>query len=275
MSEIDLPYVAKDYSKFVPFTARMMAAMRARETRREDRLFNDPFAAELAGEEAFQRVDLQLTSQDQAYVSVRTRFFDDFLASSQIGQVVLLASGLDTRAYRFPWTPNVEVYELDHSDVLAYKTDLLRHASLSCQHHLIAADLTQPWEEKLLSAGYSPTSPSVWLIEGLLMYLSETQVHTLLQSVSNLSTHGSQLGVDLINVKSLEYGPYNGYFQFGVDTPENLLSHYGWQAEVTQPGDDGASFGRFIESSPPRGVPDVMRIFLVKATKVNASLIGI
>jgi methyltransferase (TIGR00027 family) len=243
--------------------------MRAHETNREDRLFNDPFAAKLAGEEAFQRVDLQLTSQDQAYVAVRTRFFDDFLAASQIAQVVLLASGLDTRAYRFSWNPEVDVYELDHPEVLAYKADLLKNASPSCKHHIIAADLTQPWEEKLLSAGYSPASPSVWLIEGLLMYLSEAQAHRLLESVSNLSTPGSQLGVDLINVKSLEYEPYKGYFQFGSDTPEKLLSFYGWQSEVTQPGDEGANFARYVEPLPPREVLDVMRVFLVKAHKID------
>jgi methyltransferase (TIGR00027 family) len=182
---------------------------------------------------------------------------------------VLLASGLDSRAYRSSWDPEVEVDKLDHPEVLAYKADLLKNTNPSCKHHMIAADLTQPWEEKLLSAGYSPTSPSVWLIEGLLMYLSETQAHHLLESVSNLSTHGSQLGVDLINVKSLEYGPYKGYFQFGADTPEKLLSHYGWQAEVTQPGDEGANFGRYVEPPLPREVPDVMRVFLVKANKID------
>ncbi|MEB3293633.1 MAG: SAM-dependent methyltransferase [Synechococcales bacterium] len=269
MSEIDPLQIAEDYSQFVPFTARMMAVMRSRETNRADRLFNDPFAAQLAGEEAFQQVDLKLTSQDQTYIAVRTRFFDDFLANSQINQVVLLAAGLDTRAYRLPWTPDMAVYELDHPEVLAYKADLLKYTSPSCKHHLIAADLTQPWEEKLLSAGYSPTSPSVWLIEGLLMYLSEAQVHALLASVSNLSTHGSQLGVDLINVKALAYGPYKGYFQFGADIPEKLLSQYGWQAEVTQPGEEGANFGRYVEAFPPRDVPDMMRVFLVKANKLD------
>lgn len=270
MSEIDSMQVAKDYSKFVPFTARMMAAMRARETNREDRLFDDPFAAKLAGEEAFQRVDLQLTSQDQAYVAVRTRFFDDFLAASRIAQVVLLASGLDTRAHRFSWSPDVNVYELDHSDVLAYKANLLNDTNPSCNHHLIPADLTQPWTEKLLSAGYSPTAPSIWLIEGLLMYLSEGQVDALLESVSNLSIQGSQIGLDLVSVKSLEYGPYKGYFQFGTDSPETLLLRHGWQAEVTQPGDEGANFGRYPESAPPRDVADVMRVFLVKANKVES-----
>lgn len=267
MSEKFPPNVAKDYNQFVPFTARMMAAMRARETDRDDRLFNDPFAARLAGEEAFQRVDRQLAPRDQAYVSVRTRFFDDFLADSPVRQIVLLASGLDTRAYRFSWAPGVEIYELDHPEVLAYKTDALKNTKPSCKHHLIAADLTQPWEEKLLSAGYSPTSPSVWLIEGLLMYLVEAQVHHLLESVSNLSSSGSRLGVDLINVKNLEYEAFKGYFQFGTDTPEKLLSRYGWQAEVTQPGEEGANFGRFDEPLPPREVADVMRIFLIKADK--------
>lgn len=269
MNEIDPLNVAEDYERFVPFSARMMAAMRAYESSREDRLFNDPFAAILAGEEAFQRVDEQLNLQDRAYVAVRTRFFDDFLSLNQVRQVVLLASGLDTRAYRFAWTWEVEVYELDLPEVLAYKTALLKDTELLCKHHLIAADLTQPWEEKLMATGYRLQLPSVWLIEGLLMYLSAAQVHALLKSVSNLTTYGSRLGVDLISSKSLEYKPYKGYFRFGCDSPEELLSNYGWQAEVSQPGDEGANFGRYIERFPSREIPNVMRAFLVKAEKIN------
>ena len=121
MSTSDSFDSAPDYGEFVPFTARMMAALRARETNRCDRLFEDPFAAELAGKEAFERIDQQLTARDQAYVAVRTRFFDDFLSAVPIDQVVLLASGLDTRAYRFPWSESINVYELDHPQVLAYK----------------------------------------------------------------------------------------------------------------------------------------------------------
>ncbi|MBD2329971.1 SAM-dependent methyltransferase [Alkalinema sp. FACHB-956] len=268
MSEIIPNSIAEDYSKFVPFTARMMAAMRARETNRDDRLFTDPFAAQLAGEEAFQQVDLRLTPQDQAYVTVRTRFFDDFLMGTPVGQIVILASGLDTRAYRLPWPPEVKVYELDYPEVLAYKANLLKGSSPSCQHHLIGADLTQPWEDQLVSAGYASTLPSIWLVEGLLMYFSEVQAHRLLQTVSNLVMPGSHFGLDLINLQSLEYGPYQGYFQFGTDTPEQLLSQYGWQAEVVQPGEADANFDRYAEPFPPRDVPNVMRIFLVKAKKV-------
>ena len=269
MDDIQPRSAAEDYSQFVPFSARMMAAMRAREASREDRLFHDPFAELLAGEEAFQRVDQQLTPQDQAYVAVRTRFFDDLISHSKTDQIILLASGLDTRAYRYPWHPGTKVYELDYPEVLSYKAKLLKNTEPACQHHLIPADLTQPWKRKLLESGYQPDSPSVWLIEGLLMYLLEAQVHYLLETVSDLSSDDSWLGVDLINVKGLDYGPYEGYFRFGSDMPEELLLEYGWQAEVFQPGDEGANFGRYTEQYPGREVADVMRAFLVKAHKAS------
>lgn len=265
------PNLAEDYEKFVPFTARMMAAMRAIESQREDRLFNDPFAATLAGEAAFHEVKLRLDEEDQAYVATRTRFFDDFLLRSQASQVVLLASGLDTRAYRLMWRPSTIVYELDFPEVLSYKNTLLQQETSRCQHHLIAADLTQAWQEKLLAAGYSPEVPSVWLIEGLVMYLSEAHVHALLQTVSNLSTVGSQLGLDLVNTQSLNYGAYQGYFQFGCDVPENLLSPFGWKAKVVQPGDTEAHFGRIFKPFPPRDIPNVMRAFLICAQKELSS----
>ncbi len=269
MDDIHPRSTAEDYSKFVPFSARMMAAMRARESSREDRLFHDPFAELLAGEEAFQRVDQQLTPQDQAYVAVRTRFFDDLISYSQANQIILLASGLDTRAYRYPWHPDTKVYELDYPEVLSYKAELLQNIEPSCQHHLIPADLTQPWQEKLLESGYQPESPSIWLIEGLLMYLLEEQAQDLLETVSDLSSENSWLGVDLINAKGVDYGPYEGYFRFGCDLPEALLLDYGWQAEVFQPGDEGANFGRYTEQSPDRAIPDVMRAFLVRAQKTG------
>ncbi|WOD37141.1 SAM-dependent methyltransferase [Nodosilinea sp. E11] len=272
MDDIQPRSEAEDYSKFVPFSARMMAAMRARESSREDRLFHDPFAELLAGEEAFQRVDQQLTPQDQAYVAVRTRFFDNLLSHSKANQVVLLASGLDTRAYRYPWHPGTDVYELDYPEVLSYKIRLLENTPPTCKHHPIPADLTQSWKEKLLESGYQPDAPSAWLIEGLLMYLMEEQVHALLGVVSELSSASSWLGVDMINVKGVDYGPYEGYFRFGCDIPEELLLEYGWQAEVFQPSDEGANFGRYTEQYSAREVPDVMRAFLVKAQKTNSPL---
>lgn len=99
------------------------------------------------------------------------------------------------------------------------------------------------------------------------MYLTESQVENLLQAVSQLSAPGSWLGLDLINIKALEYEPYQGYFQSGVDAPEDLLNSHGWEATVWQPGDRGAHFGRYPEKFPPRQVPNVGRVFLVQARK--------
>ena len=237
MNQSQSSNIANDYDKFVPFTARMMAAMRAIESERDDRLFNDPFADRLAGEEAFQQVDLKLSQLDRIYVAIRTRFFDDFLLSSSVNQVVILASGLDTRAYRLPWNSGVKLYELDFPEVLAYKENCLSEVDPKCDRYAIAADLTQSWEDNLIKAGYCPEAPSIWLAEGLLMYLSEAQVREILSTVSRLSVSGSYLGLDVINIKSLEYEPYRGYFQSGWDYPEDLLSSYGWEAEVIQPGE--------------------------------------
>jgi methyltransferase (TIGR00027 family) len=264
------PLPAKhDPDQFVPFTARLMAAMRAKETTRSDRLFNDPFATQLAGEEAFSFLEQKLKGEDRAYVAVRTRFFDDFLvnASIEANQIVILASGMDTRAYRIPWSLETQIYELDQEQVLETKAAILDQIAPNCQHYTIPADLTQPWSHLLLQQGYQPNLPSVWLLEGLLMYLTEPQVRQLLQTISQLTTVDSYLGLDLVNVRSIEYEPYKGYFLSGFDEPEQLLAEYGWTAEVIQPGDQGAHFDRYTNKLPSRDVPDVARVFLIKAHK--------
>lgn len=101
------------------------------------------------------------------------------------------------------------------------------------------------------------------------MYLSEAQVHALLSSVSSLAAPGSSLGLDVINIESLKYEPYRGYFRSGWDTPEELLSSCGWEAEVIQPGEEGANFGRYTWLPPAREIPNVQRVFLVKATRTS------
>lgn len=260
---------AENFDRFVPFTARLMAAMRARETARADRLFDDPFAEQLAGEEAFAFLAEKLQEQDRAYVAVRTRFFDDFLVdvATEVNQIVILASGMDTRAYRLPWSAETIIYELDRPQVLEAKNAILVEATPNCQHYTIAADLTQSWSHLLLNQGYQPDLPSAWLVEGLFMYLTEPEVIQLLQTISQLTAEGSYMGLDLVNVTSIEYKPYKGYFRSGFDIPEELLADFGWKANVIQPGDEGANFERFTNKFPPRDVLDLERVFLIKAHK--------
>jgi methyltransferase (TIGR00027 family) len=254
---------------FVSFTARMMAAVRAQESDRPDRLFTDPFAAQLAGPEAIAAIHERLAPTDLAYVTVRTRFFDDFLQSqvSTVSQIVLLAAGMDTRAYRLPWPAETVIFELDQPGVLERKAALLQNSASTCAHHLIAADLTQPWGDRLLAHSFSPDRPSLWLVEGLLMYLTEPDVCRILETLSNLAWPGSRLGLDLISPASVNYAPYQGYFQWGVEEPEALLAEYGWTAIAHQPGDPAANYGRYTLHLPPRTVPNQQRAFLVTAQK--------
>lgn len=268
------PPRANDYSQFVPFTARMMAAMRAHESSRPEPLFVDEWAARLAGDSAFRQVEQHLALQDQAYVAVRTHFFDNFFRQNPAPQVVLLAAGLDTRAYRLPWSAETHLFELDQTEVMNYKANLLKDAIPTCQHHPLAADLTQPWQDLLLAAGYEPQKPSIWLIEGLLMYLTSAQVETLLATVAALSCDGSYLGADCVSVASLDYEPYRGYFQFGCDHPEALLANYGWHATAIQPGEPDANFDRYPWLPPPRSEAaeiekEIQRVFLLTGRKTS------
>jgi methyltransferase (TIGR00027 family) len=107
---------------------------------------------------------------------VRTHFFDDFLLYASWGagvrQVVLLAAGMDARAFRLSWAPGTRLYELDRPEALITKEEILAQTGVSpaCQRRLIGADLVghPSWSEALLRAGYEPQEPSAWLMEGLL-----------------------------------------------------------------------------------------------------------
>lgn len=259
---------AADYDAVVPFTARMMAAARARESARPDALFCDPFAAQLAGAPGFAAVEQKLSEKDLAYIALRTHLFDRWLLSSTADQVVILAAGLDTRAYRLAFTAGVKLFELDFPQVLDYKAEQLQWVRPTCERHALGVDLTQPWQQRLLAAGFNPDRPSSWLLEGLLMYLLPDQVRGLLATVSELAAPNSQLSLDVINPLGVDHAAYRGYFQSGWEQPEALLSDYGWQGQVLQPGDPEARFHRYTWPSTPRHVPNVARAFLVRAQRV-------
>jgi methyltransferase (TIGR00027 family) len=263
-----------------------MAAARARESERADRLFDDPLAAALAGPEGFawlERMEFAAQSDGPGlYPVIRTRFFDDFLLDAcrtlEVRQVVLAAAGLDTRAFRLDWPPETRLFEMDLPEVLDAKEDAIDKAGANpnCERRTIRVDLSQEiWPEALLGAGYQPKSPSVWLIEGLLFYLTRAAVHGLLEKVGALTVAGSLLGVDVMN-RGLFFSPVAWPMQaalarrgapgrFGTNDPETLMAHHGWEADVTQPGEGGANFGRWSRPMVPREVPGLPRNFLVKA----------
>ena len=258
---------------FVSFSAQLMAAVRARESERPDRLFEDTFAAGLAGSKTLQLVAERAKNTNDGTLdrlAIRTRFFDDFLMSavSEVRQVVILASGMDARAFRLPWPAGTHVYELDKPEVLAKKEAVLKQAPPLCHRHAIAADLTQTWIPLLLQHGYRSDLPSVWLLEGLLMYLTESEVRNLLRTICDMTAPGSYCGADILNVKALQNPDLAAkYWRSGFDCPEEVFASAGWDVEVVQPGEEGANFGRITEPLPPRDVVDIPRGFLVKAKK--------
>lgn len=251
----------------VSATAYWMAAERARETARPDRLFEDPLAGGLAGPEGVALMEaMEAGFGPNPAFAVRTRFFDDALvrlaAGRRVGQIVLLAAGMDARAYRLDLP---RVFEVDLPGLMEEKHARLTAAQTDrrSERVAVAADLTGSWPDALLSAGFQPTVPSVFVAEGLLGYLNTHEVHRLLDTVTALAAPGSMLLADVSGRCSLDHpatGPWlrqlaaHGIIggRFGTDDPEELLSSHGWQATVTQYGDADASYGRWPHPPPPR-----------------------
>ncbi|MDZ4235351.1 MAG: class I SAM-dependent methyltransferase, partial [Dietzia sp.] len=182
-----------DIASSVGATAVMVAAARAAETDRPDPLIRDPYAKILvdgAGAGAWEfmlddtfvakvsETDAEIAAMFQhmgSYQAVRTHFFDDFFAAATqagIRQVVILAAGLDSRAFRLPWPAGTTVFEIDQPKVLEYKAaTLARHdVDPAADRREVAIDLRQDWPAALVDAGFDTAQPTAWLAEGLLMY---------------------------------------------------------------------------------------------------------
>jgi methyltransferase (TIGR00027 family) len=178
--------------------------VRALESRRADRLFDDPWAAALAGKEG-EAWMAQRSPESVIPIVLRTRFFDDFLqcigVEHGIRQIVLMAAGLDTRAFRLQWPAQTRLFELDLPAVMAHKEAILREhgAQPGCARQSIGVDLADPWAAALIEAGYDAQQPSGWLLEGFLFYLPAATLTQLLDEVDALAARGSWLGFDIIN----------------------------------------------------------------------------
>jgi methyltransferase (TIGR00027 family) len=203
-----------DPSTGVGTTATFGAVARAVATNKG--LIDDPFAEPLvraAGVEYFTRVvgnalhaadggDNPLMTGLIGVLATHTRFLDHFLAGAGragIRQVVILASGLDTRPYRLWWPPKTTVYEIDRPEVIDFKTQVLRGlgAELTANRRAVGIDLRQDWLSALRRVGFDDAQPTVWIAEGLLVgYLPPDGQNRLLQDVSAVSAAGSQFAAD-------------------------------------------------------------------------------
>jgi methyltransferase (TIGR00027 family) len=209
-----------DLASSVGATATMVAAARAAATRSPDALITDQFAEPLVravGVDLFIKMasgelDPSDLSDDTAKnlrhfadaMAIRTEYFDNFFLSPQgaaaagIRQAVILASGLDSRAYRLPWPPGTTVFEVDQPQVIEFKTATL--ASLGAQptadRRAVAIDLRDDWPAALTQAGFDPTQPTAWIAEGLLGYLPAQAQDRLLDQITALSAPGSRFATE-------------------------------------------------------------------------------
>jgi methyltransferase (TIGR00027 family) len=209
-------------TELVGATALGVAASRAAETAGPDPLIRDEFARLLvssAGPAWARLADPELAWLDGDqhgqrshrcgidYQAVRTHFFDEYFAEAAgagIRQVVILAAGLDSRAYRLDWPTGTTVYEIDQPQVLEYKTETLqRHAAVpSAIRHPVPVDLRDDWPAALTAAGFDRAQPTAWLAEGLLPYLPSDAADRLFEMVTALSAPDSQIAVEVFGLNS-------------------------------------------------------------------------
>jgi methyltransferase (TIGR00027 family) len=206
-----------DLATSVGATATGVAVGRALASRGPNPLITDPFAEPLVravGVDFFTRVasgelDPAQVDDNREFgfarmadmMGIRTRFFDDFFmagADDGIRQAVILASGLDARAYRLPWPSGTTVFEIDQARVIEFKTATLAElgATPTAELRTVPVDLRHDWPAALRAAGLDPTKPTAWSAEGLMPFLPPDAQDRLLDNITALSPAGSQLATE-------------------------------------------------------------------------------
>ncbi|MGB8406276.1 MAG: class I SAM-dependent methyltransferase [Mycobacterium sp.] len=204
-----------DLASSVGATATMVAGQRALAHR--EQLIDDPFAEPLVravgldfftkaldGELKLEDVDPNFTPRRAAEgMTVRTRFFDQVFtdaAAAGVRQAVILASGLDARAYRLNWPAGTVVYEIDQPEVIAFKTQTLAElgAAPTTDRRTVSIDLREDWITALKDNGFDPSAPTAWIAEGLLIYLPPEAQDKLFDNITALSAPGSFVACEQI-----------------------------------------------------------------------------
>lgn len=275
----------------IGMTALAVAAARALESRRDDRLVSDPFA------EAFVRAapsptpiptrfeDIDEDDEDKVmwaamadYVGVRSRFFDTVLTDAGragVRQVVILAAGLDARAYRLDWAPGTVVYELDRAKVLEFKDSVLAGTEPRCHRRTVAVDLRDDWPAALREAGFDASVPTAWIAEGLLPYLPDDATAALFARIDELSAPGGWVAVEHAEGNLAESDEMPSMrrmsWRLGVDLgdlwpddqtvdPVEWLERHGWTVTAATPPALAVSYGRPFGPAEPHMLQKMLLI---------------
>jgi methyltransferase (TIGR00027 family) len=265
----------------VGLTALAVAAGRAIETRRPEALVIDPYAEAFVHAAQPPRplptgldatVDFGvLWASMSTYMGVRSRFFDEFFAGASaagLEQLVLLAAGLDTRAFRLNWPSGTTLYELDAPKVLEFKDRVLteQRARARCRRRTVAVDLRADWSTALQQAGFEARRPTAWLAEGLLPFLPDKAKESLFGRMHELSAAGSQIAVEHLDgdIATLLRDPifHLAAERYGIDLAElwpadqhfdagQWLADHGWAVTTTRAVDVAQQYRRPLEDTVP------------------------
>ncbi|MGZ4510955.1 MAG: class I SAM-dependent methyltransferase [Mycobacterium sp.] len=203
-----------DITTSVGSTALFVAMARALEAQKPDPLAVDPYAEVFCRAVGGPAADVlagkdpghQLKTADFGehfvnFQGARTKYFDEYFrkaADAGVRQVVVLAAGLDSRAYRLDWPPGTTIFELDQPQVLDFKREVLdgHGAQPKAERREVAVDLRDDWPQALRDTGFDVTKPSAWIAEGLLIYLPAAAQEQLFTGIDNLAAPGSHVAVE-------------------------------------------------------------------------------
>lgn len=276
-------------------TALAVASARALESTRPDRLFDDQIAVQTVAAAGTQlaawsssRGELMRLAMGD-YFALRTRYFDDSLreaVESGCRQVVVLAAGLDARAFRLHWPAPVRLFELDRPDIFSFKDRIItgRVPTPDCTRTAVVADLRKDWPSALRAQGFDPTRPTAWLAEGIMVYLTEREGEDLLTRIGTLSAPSSRL--------TLEYGSLAMFHteqtsaalahtsdddvlhtlaalwrNESTEDPALRLARHGWTTVSQDAADLARTYGRPVPPAFDPTLPGTGRISLISGIR--------
>jgi methyltransferase (TIGR00027 family) len=290
-----------DINTSVGSTALLVATARALEAQKPDPLAVDPFAevfCRAVGGNAADVLDGKLPEHElktpdwgQHFVNfqgARTRYFDDYFrraADAGVRQVVILAAGLDSRAYRLPWPAETTIFELDRPQVLDFKREVLAEqgAKPNAERREVAIDLREDWPQALRDSGFDSAKPSAWIAEGLLIYLPADAEQQLFTGIDALATPASHVAVEdgtpiapddyaaAVEEERVAAADQRVFFQLVYNErhapADQWFDEHGWTAVATPLADYFREVGRPVPGPDIEAGPMVARNTLVRAVK--------
>lgn len=292
-----------DITTSVGSTALFVATARALEAQKSDPLVVDEYAeifCRAVGGPAAEVLDgkipdhqLKTTDFGENFVNfqgARTKYFDEYFrraADAGVRQVVVLAAGLDSRAYRLDWPAGTTIFELDQPQVLDFKREVLAGvgATPRAERREIAVDLRDDWPQALRDNGFDAGKPSAWIAEGLLIYLPADAQEQLFTGIDSLAVPGSHVAVEdgapmpdeafeaalAEEREAIARGEGRVFFQLvyneRIAPAADWFSTRGWKAVGTPLADYLRQVGRPVPGPDTEAGPMIARNTLVSAVK--------